>query len=130
MRADAALGLASEQRRGAGKAQRRADDMARAQPLARQQRREQHDQQRPEICDEARFGGRRAAQRGEIERVIAEQAADPDEPDRPGLGEGGEAPARGRVDQPEGAADGEGQRRQLERRNRAGGGGEQRQHAP
>ena len=55
----------------------------RRQPLAGQQRREQHDQQRPEIIQQARFGRRREAQREEIQRVIAEQAADARRPRRP-----------------------------------------------
>ena len=46
--------------------------------FAGQQRREQDDHQRPEIGEKAGFGGRRPTQRREIERVIAEQAADPD----------------------------------------------------
>ena len=45
-----------------------------------QHRRKQHDQQRPEIVQKAGFGRRREAQREEIQRVIAEQPADPDDP--------------------------------------------------
>ena len=52
----------------------------RRQPLARQQRREQHDQQRPEIIQQPGFRRRRETQREEIQRVIAEQAADADDP--------------------------------------------------
>jgi hypothetical protein len=52
----------------------------RRQPLAGQQRGEQHDQQRPEIVQQAGFRRRCEAQREEIQRVIAEQAADADDP--------------------------------------------------
>ena len=72
--------IAGEQQHRAGEPEQRADDVMRRQPLARQQRREQHDQQRPEIIQQAGFGRRRKAQREEIQRVIAEQPADADHP--------------------------------------------------
>ena len=75
-----ARAIAGEQQHGAGKPEQRADDMMRRQSLARQQRGEQHDQQRPEIIQQTRFRRRREAQREEIQRVIAEQAADADDP--------------------------------------------------
>ena len=62
--------------------------------------------------------------------MIAEQAADADRPHRPRLDQRREPAARGGVDEAEAAADGEGQRRQFERRNRAGRSGQQRQHRP
>ena len=42
-----------------------------------------HDQQRPEIIQQPGFGRRREAQRQEIQRVISEQPADPDDPCQP-----------------------------------------------
>ena len=81
---------AGEQQHRAGQSEQGADDVVRQQPLAGQQRREQHDQQRPEIIQQARLGGRREAQREEIQRVIAEQAADPDDPCSQRLLQGGE----------------------------------------
>ena len=66
----------------AGEAQQRAHQMRPAQPLAGQRRGQQHDQQRPEIVDQVRLGRRRELERGEIERVVAEQAADAEQPDR------------------------------------------------
>ena len=104
--------------------------MADAQPLARQQRGKQHDQQRPQIGDQARLGRRRPPQRGEVKRVIAEQPADADQPDRPRLGDGAEAPARGGEAEAERAADRKRQRRQFERRNLARRGGQQRERGP
>ena len=72
--------IAGEQQHRAGKSQHRADDVMHREPLARQQRREQHDQQRPEIIQKPRFGRRGETQRQEIQRVIAEQSADADDP--------------------------------------------------
>jgi hypothetical protein len=51
------------------------------QPLARHQRGAEHDEERPEIGDQAGLDRRRVAQRGEIEEVVAEQAGDADHPD-------------------------------------------------
>jgi hypothetical protein len=77
---ETAAAIAGKQQHRAGKPEQRADDVMRRQPLARQQRREQHDQQRPEIIQQPGFGRRREAQRQEIQRVIAEQPADADDP--------------------------------------------------
>jgi len=104
--------------------------MARAQPLARLRSREKYDQQRPEIGDQARLGGRRAAQGGEIERMIAEESADPDEPDRPGLEERGEPAAQGGVNKAATAPNRKCQRRQFEGRNLARRRRQQRQRRP
>ena len=60
--------------------QQGADDVVRRQAFAGQQRRKQHNQQRPEIIQQASFGRRREAQRQEIQRMISEQATDPDDP--------------------------------------------------
>ena len=65
-RSEVAAAIAGKQQHGAGKAERGADDMMRRQPLARQQRGEQHDQKRPEIVQQPRLGRRRKAQRQEI----------------------------------------------------------------
>ena len=63
---------------------------------------------------------RRVAQGDEIGGVIAEEAADAEQPDRPGLAQG---LGRARADGPERdageAADAEGQRQKLERRHGA-----------
>ena len=79
---------ADQQQHRAGQPEQRAEDMMRQEPLARQQRREQHDQERPEIVQKPGFGRRRKAQREEIERVIAEQAADADDPGKQRLLQG------------------------------------------
>ena len=69
--------------------------MAGPQPLAGQEAGEQHDQQRPEIGDQARLRRRREPQRGEVAEMIAEEPADADQPDhRPHAGEGGPQPPR------------------------------------
>jgi len=104
--------------------------MLEPQRLAGQRRGHQDDEQRPEIGDEARLCGRGGAQSGEIERVIAEQPADADEPNRPGLRQRRELAARGGVDQAGGPAHSEGERREFERRNGPRGGRHQRQHRP
>src|SRR5262245_11225721 len=49
------------------KADERAENMAPFEPLAWQSRREQHDQKRPEVVEEAGFGRRCETQRREIE---------------------------------------------------------------
>ena len=72
--------IAGKQQHRAGKPEQRADDVMGFKPLARQQRREQHDQQRPEIIQQPGFRRRRQPQRQEIQRVIAEQSADADDP--------------------------------------------------
>ena len=69
-----------EQHDRPGERDQGADDVMGFQPLARQQRRAEHDQQRPEIADELRLGGGRKAQRHEEQRVIAEQPADAERP--------------------------------------------------
>ena len=72
--------IAGEQQHRAGEAEQRADDVMRRSRSPGKQRGEQHDQQRPEIIEQPGFGRRREAQRQEIQRVIAEQAADADDP--------------------------------------------------
>ncbi len=106
-----------------------ADEVARPQPpRTGQPSREQDDQERPQVTDEPGFGGRREAQGHEVEGVVGEEAADAEAPDPPGLPQGAE-PLRLRQEDraTQGAADQEGHRCELERGNRAGGGGEQRQ---
>ena len=105
-----------KERRRAGKAERRADQVASAQTLARQGCGEKHDQQRPEIGDQARICRGRAAKRREVERVITEQAADSHRPHFGRLAERREPPARRCIAEPAKAADSEGERRQFERR--------------
>ncbi len=65
--------VAPDDQEGAAQAGQRADDVIPAQPLARQQRRTDDDQQRPEVGDQPRFHGRRIAKRREVEEVITEQ---------------------------------------------------------
>jgi hypothetical protein len=102
-----------------------------AQPLPRQQRREQHDQHRPEIVDELRLGGWCEPQRQEKEGVISKQPAHPNCPDLPWLLEracrtGPKTPRGGA----ERAADRKGHGGKLKRRHRAGRHGQQRQERP
>src|SRR3546814_4227315 len=66
---------------GAGKAHGGAGEMEPAQPLARQQRREDDDEQRPEVGDEAGIDRGRIAERDEVEEVVAEEAADAERPE-------------------------------------------------
>ena len=73
-------------------------------------RREQHDQQRPEIADEARLRRRREAQGREVEGVVAEQPADPERPHDGGLPQAPAGPAAGRRRSP---------RRRARRRGRS-----------
>jgi hypothetical protein len=72
--------VACKQKHRAGESEQCPDDVMRRQAFARQQRRKQHDQQRPEIIKQACFGRRREAQRQEIQGVVSEQPADPDDP--------------------------------------------------
>ena len=125
------LGPARDQRDRAEEPDQRARDVMKPQPLLRQQTGEQHDQQRPKIVDEPGFGRRCKAERGEIQRVIAEQPANPKRPyfrrlaqrmhgmtaNDPGCG-------------PESAPDREADRGELERRHLPGGCGQQRQRRP
>ena len=64
--------------------------MVPAQLFAWQQGRKQHDQQRPEVVDQARFDGRRVAQRKEVQEMVAEEATDAQGPDRQRLAQGAE----------------------------------------
>ena len=113
--------------------QHRADDMVPAQLLTRQKRGEQHDEQGPEKCDQARLGRRRHAQRRKIDGVIAKKAAYAEQPHWQGLDEGTEgAWPEQPGDKPQGSANGESHSEKLEGRNRTGGGrqqGEGRPHA-
>src|SRR5690606_31906169 len=74
-----AAALRDDQRR-AGEAEKGARDMMPAKALSRHEGGAQHDQQRPQIGDEACLDRRGVSDRREIEEVIAEEAADPDEP--------------------------------------------------
>src|SRR3546814_11445001 len=74
----AALG---DQDGGAGKAHGGAGEMEPAQPLARQQRREDDDEQRPEVGDEAGIDRGPIAERYGVAEVEAEGAADAGRPD-------------------------------------------------
>ncbi len=112
--------------------QRRPGDVPPAQPLARQQGGEQHDQQRPGVVDQVGLDRRREAQRHEEDEVIAEQPADAEQPDRrplPGRGQRRAALQRHPAE-PDQEGDGEGHAGQLERRDRAGPGGQQGQRRP
>ena len=129
--AEIQIGASAHQDDDAGKAEEGARDVGGPDPLARQQRREQHDEERPEVVDEPGFGRRRETQRGEVERVIAEQAADAERPhDRPlpeRLQGAAAGDARDEADRP---ADGERHGRKLERRHGSGRGGEEREQRP
>src|SRR3546814_15366183 len=57
-----------------------------------QQGGEDDDEQRPEIGDQAGLDRRRVAQRHEVEEVVAEQPADPGQPDRRRMAEIGRRP--------------------------------------
>jgi hypothetical protein len=81
-RRETAAAIAGKQEHRAGEPQQGADDVVRRQPFAGQQRRKQHNQQRPAIIQQPGFRRRREAQRQEIQRVITEQPADPDDPRR------------------------------------------------
>ena len=98
-------------------------------PLARQQAGEQHDQERPEIIDQSGFGRRRQPQRGEIERMIAEQAADTERPDRRRLPQHAPGARSRQPDESKQTADGEGHRQKLERRHAARQHGQERRAA-
>ena len=66
-----------------GKPHGRPRHLCGAQPdAARHKGGQQHDQQRPEIVDQVRLGGRRQAQGDEIKRMIGEQPRDREEPER------------------------------------------------
>jgi len=75
-RVEAGPARLGDQQHRAAHAHHRADHMAQMQPLARQQGREQHDQQRPEIVQQIGFQRRSQPQGQEIEEVIAEQPGD------------------------------------------------------
>ena len=113
---------AEGQQRHAREAQGGAGQMRPAQTFARQRRGEQHDQQRPEIVDEVGFGRWRELKGGEIEGVVAEQAADPQQPDarRPADQSGPPHAARKRAHDADRGADREGHGDHLEGRDRAG----------
>ena len=117
--ATAGAEAARDQHRRRRKADQGAGEMAQLQPAARQKRREQHDQQRPEIMDQIGLGRRRRLDRGIVERAVAEGTVEPKE-------EGGRRrprqmqPASRRRDrEDEQAADHEGHGDELERRNPA-----------
>src|SRR6187549_2080439 len=65
------------QNEGADQAENGPGDVMEFQLLARQKSREQDDEQRPKIIDQAGFRGRREPEREKIERVITEQPEDP-----------------------------------------------------
>ena len=120
-----------EQHDRAGERDHRADDVMRFQPLVRQQRRAEHDQQRPKVVHELRLGGGRKTQRHEEQRVVAEQPADAERPHLRRLlqrarGAGTEQPGR----RAERTRNGERHRGELKRRHRAGQHGQQRQQRP
>ena len=125
-----------EQHRRAGERDQRTGDVMPFQLLARQQRREQHDEQRPGIVDELRLRRRREPQREKEQRVIAEQSADAERPDLPRLPRellpqqrhraGTQHEARGT----ERAADRKRHRGELERRHGSRRHGEQREQRP
>ena len=58
----------------------RTDDVMGIEPFAWQQRREQHDQQRPEIIQQPRFRRRSQHGRDEIQRVIGKQRTNTNRP--------------------------------------------------
>ncbi len=96
----------------------------------RQQPREQHGEQRPQRGDEAGFGGRGQRQGGEIERVVTEQAVDPERQGGCRRPEQGQAAAQRGNEHDYRAADDEDDGRGLERRNGAPERGETGQRGP
>jgi hypothetical protein len=120
-----------QQRRGS-QAQQRAEQMVAAQVHAGQQAAEQHDQQRPQVIDQVGFQRWRVLERVEIQRVIAEQAGDPQDQCRARHTPG--TPARRaasrRVQRSQDAGDAESQRKHLERRQSLCERGQQRQRSP
>jgi hypothetical protein len=103
-----------------------------AQALAGERRRQQHDQERPQIVNEIGLGGRGELQGGEVERVIAEQAADAQQPHprRPTHKPGPADAAGERAHDADRGADCERHGNHLERWNRTGRHRQRRQCAP
>ena len=126
-----AAAVAGEQQYRAGQSQQRTDDVVRRQPLAGQQRREQHDQKRPEIIQQPGFGRRRKAQRQEIQGMVAEQPADADNPRHQWLPERAErCGPPDEADEGNRSADRERHRRELKRRDFPGRNRHHRQQRP
>jgi hypothetical protein len=104
--------------------------------LTRQQGREQHQQQRPEIGDQTRLHCRSVGKSGEIERVIAEEAGNPQQPGASGLTKmrqdrcAAAQPSNCPFTEEEQEGDRESQRHQLEGRNFRCRGGEEGQRCP
>jgi hypothetical protein len=125
------LRAAADQHDGADQPKNGANDVVHFELLARQKSREQHDQQRPEIIDQAGFGRRRETQREEIKRVIAEQAKYPERPDFRLLAQGAD---RALAEHPGYRAHQSANRKchggKLERRHAARRRGEQREQRP
>ena len=123
---------AEGQQHHAGETQQRAQKMRPAQALAGERRRQQHDQERPEIVDEIGLGRRRELQGGEVERVIAEQAADAQQPHawRPSHQARPADAAGARAHDADRGTDGERHGNHLERRNGPGRYRQRRQRAP
>ena len=120
------------QQHDAGETQQCAREMRPAQALAGERRRQQHDQQRPQIVYEIGFGGRSKLQRGEVECVVAEQAADAQQPDAhwPSDQSPPADAARERAHDADSGTDGERHGNHLERRDRTGRYRQRRQRAP
>src|SRR5215217_4245827 len=71
---------AAQQDTHARESQDRTYDMRGPQPFAREQGREQHDEERPKITDEPGLGRGCEPQGREVQRMVAEQSADPESP--------------------------------------------------
>ncbi|MNV64369.1 hypothetical protein D3C71_1570090 [compost metagenome] len=113
-------------------AQHRAEHLALVQFFAGGEGRQQHQHQRPQVIDQAGFGGRRDLEREEIQRVIHENPDEPGGPDGPGLApaaEAGQAVAT-EGDQAGGKRHAETQGQQFKGRDAFGEGGQQRQAGP
>ena len=103
----------------------------RREAFARQQRGEHHDQKRPEIVDEAGLRRRRVPQRHEIQRVVAEQPADTDQPGERRLAQRRQPfTAHEGRDGADTGANGKGDRGQLEWRHASGCNGQRRKQRP
>ncbi len=122
---------AADHQDSTGKPDDDAEHMLPFELLARQESGEGDEEQRPQIGDEAHLDRRRRADRGEINEMIAEQAADPQGPDAPVARHPRkharpERPGR----EPDQPADQEGHGGELERRHAARRRREGGQHRP
>src|SRR3712207_2075623 len=101
-----------------------------AQTLAWKQSREYHDEERPEISDEARVDRGRITESGEVEGVLAEKPGQAAQPHARGLLQTGPVAGDAEPDEADGGPDREGHGGELERRPPPAGGGENAEQSP